>query len=1111
MQHSFVFTTDDLKPFFEEKEYSAGQQLVQDNCAVSIEPDLFSFKVDGVFQEGRHLYQASVSFHQNDKGALVLEGACQCPFQPNCRHVAALAIFTQQNIEQSLDAEVSETGRMWLSLLQEKVASPAENATDAPEDDNPYHLIYTVSLDEESVQIRVFNVCRDENGAYSMTKPISIARAARGAHKKSIRPVDPPILRALFLHLSDEQQLSGEGSAALLQQIISTGRARLTDPRGTPLWMGDNRTLSLGWQLNDDATQSLGFTYNGASDIHCRQVFLDEPLCINVRSGETFRLETPVDADTMKRLESLPPVDPADSSALAKAIPQTITNLPLRVPGPAALGPPQDVSLSPTPVLRLAHYHGASVVSLNFRYGRTRIDALSPEQSVYCVTRDGQYCHSPRDFHAEETFFSRLSEHVYHYKDSYDAYHASADASHASPMPDRSDMEDDEPATGDNTWVMYEPNAFAEQIVPELLADGWVVEYDDDWTLCRFLEEDADQQWAAHVEHSGSGIDWFSVGIDISVNGEIVPLLPLLVAMLRRDNLTPAMIAEMPDDTPVQLPLGDQRFIVTPIQKIRTLLLAFLELHYGSEELDELGRLTLNRFEAHRVASLSEDDELEHLRWLGEEELFSLGRQLKDFSGLEPVALPSSFQGQLRPYQQEGLDWMGFLRQINLGGILADEMGLGKTVQSLALLDCEKQSGRQVHPNLVVATTSLIVNWANEARKFTPHLKVLVLHGLDRMRLFKQIQDADIVLTTYGSLRRDALVLAKERFHYVILDEAHHIKNPASLTSRTVRRLQAAHRLALSGTPIENHLGELWSIIDFLNPGVLGTQDVFRVMFRNPIENQGDTHRMEFLKKRVSPLMLRRVKKDVVKELPDKTYIVKRVPLTNAQKHLYESVRMSGHSKVREVIQEKGYKKSQITILSALLLMRQVCCDPRLVKMKTAKEVKESAKLKLLMEMLDEMLEDGRRILLFSQFTSMLELIEQELVHRSIEYVKLTGQTKDRATPLRRFQDKEVPLFLVSLKAGGVGLNLTAADTVIHYDPWWNPSAEDQATDRAHRIGQTEPVFVYKLIAEGTIEERMLELQDKKRQIAQGLFSSETSKDELFGPDDLDALFQPLA
>jgi SNF2 family DNA or RNA helicase len=387
---------------------------------------------------------------------------------------------------------------------------------------------------------------------------------------------------------------------------------------------------------------------------------------------------------------------------------------------------------------------------------------------------------------------------------------------------------------------------------------------------------------------------------------------------------------------------------------------------------------------------------------------------------------------------------------------------------------------------------------------------VLVLHGLERKQHFERIADHDLIVTSYPLLPRDAAVLLEQEFHYLVLDEAQFIKNPKTTYAQVACQLKARHRLCLTGTPMENHLGELWSLFHFLLPGFLGDEIRFNSVFRRPIEKGRSDERRKLLARRVAPFLLRRKKEQVALELPPKTEIVQNVELTGAQRDLYESVRLAMHERVRAEVDTKGLSRAHIIILDALLKLRQICCHPQLLSLPSAKKVKESAKLELLMDLLPEMLDEGRRILLFSQFTSMLAIIQAELDAKKIPYVLLTGQTTDRATPVNRFQNGEVPLFLISLKAGGTGLNLTAADTVIHYDPWWNPAVENQATDRAHRIGQDKKVFVYKLMTVGTVEEKIAAMQARKRELVEGLLDDERRENLKLTPEDLDQLFAPL-
>jgi len=570
------------------------------------------------------------------------------------------------------------------------------------------------------------------------------------------------------------------------------------------------------------------------------------------------------------------------------------------------------------------------------------------------------------------------------------------------------------------------------------------------------------------------------------------------------ENYDPENLPDM-----LNIPLGNHKYLSVSSDKIKPIMAILFEL-FNTSLLEKDGTLKLSRFNA---ASLADVEEQSYglFSLTGGKELRELGQKLKNFTGIQDVTLPVNLQADLRHYQQHGLNWLQFLREYKFAGILADDMGLGKTIQTLAHLLLEKQSGRMTLPCLIIAPTSLMSNWRRETERFTPDLRVLTLQGAERKQLFDRINDYDLVLTTYPLLSRDDETLLKHEYHYLILDEAQTIKNPASLAAQLVRRIKTNHRLCLTGTPMENHLGELWAQFDFLMPGFLGDNSNFKKHYRTPIETYGDNDQKSRLSRRLAPFMLRRTKQEVANELPPKTEIIRSVPLYAKQAALYESIRLTMEKKVRDAIAEKGLSRSHITILDALLKLRQTCCDPRTLPLKEAQKVKESAKLDLLMEILPEQLEEGRRILIFSQFTRMIALIEDELDARKIAYSKLTGQTRKRDEAIELFKSGEVSVFLISLKAGGVGLNLTEADTVIIYDPWWNPAAESQAADRAHRIGQDKPVFVYKLITENTVEEKIIAMQKRKRALADSIYKDESKDESLkLTAEDLTALFEPL-
>ena len=456
----------------------------------------------------------------------------------------------------------------------------------------------------------------------------------------------------------------------------------------------------------------------------------------------------------------------------------------------------------------------------------------------------------------------------------------------------------------------------------------------------------------------------------------------------------------------------------------------------------------------------------------------------------------------LRPYQKAGVAWLVFLRQNNFGGILADEMGLGKTIQTLAFLSLRGSDQRlvtsspTVHgqgaPSLIICPTSLVFNWVAEAKKFTPGLKVLALEGPTRHELFQSISDYDLVVTSYALIRRDAERYRELEFDTVVLDEAQHIKNRQTQNAQAVKTVRAEHRLVLTGTPLENSVLDLWSIFDFLMPGYLGSAQDFKERYEGPLMKDKNPEVQVRLARRLRPFILRRLKREVAQDLPAKLEQVSFCELTDDQRAVYKQVVEASRREVMEAVGAQGLAKSRMVVLSALLRLRQVCCDLRLLKLDNTDPTTASGKLDLFGELLEEVLDGGHRVLVFSQFVSMLTLLREKLTAEKIEFCYLDGSTANRAEVVSRFQSSaEIPVFLISLKAGGVGLNLTGADTVIHFDPWWNPAVEEQASDRAHRIGQTRVVTTYKLITRNTVEEKILALQARKREIIQATLGGE--------------------
>ena len=612
------------------------------------------------------------------------------------------------------------------------------------------------------------------------------------------------------------------------------------------------------------------------------------------------------------------------------------------------------------------------------------------------------------------------------------------------------------------------------QVLRHLLAEGWQVEAQG--TLYR-----SPGRFKLEVH---SGIDWFELHGEIEF-GDTRARLPELLAAIRRGQHT----VRLDDGTLGLLPEEwMQRY--------------GLFAGVGTAHEDHL------RFKRSQAGLL--DALLAEQPDTSSDATFAqLRSQLQDFSGVQSLAPPHGFIGELRPYQQEGLGWLHFLQRFGFGGCLADDMGLGKTVQVLALLESRRQLREHAQrserppPSLVVMPKSLIFNWKQEAARFTPRLRILDHTGVTRKKGVEHFEEWDVIFTTYGTLRRDAVEFKDTRFDYLILDEAQAIKNAASESAKATRLLQGNHRLALSGTPVENHLGELWSLFEFLNPGMLGTTAVFKLMQSQARSPDADTRQL--LAQALRPFLLRRTKEQVARDLPAKLEQTLYCELDSKQRKLYDELREHYRTSLLQRVESHGIQRAKMQILEALLRLRQAAIHPGLLDKERTNE--PSAKLDMLLPRLDEVLDEGHKALVFSQFTGMLTILRHELDRKHIEYEYLDGKTRDRQARVERFQsDPDCKLFLISLKAGGVGLNLTAAQYVFLLDPWWNPAVEAQAIDRAHRIGQSRHVFAYRLIARGTVEEKVLELQNTKRDLADAILNADNALIRNLGKEDLELL-----
>jgi SNF2 family DNA or RNA helicase len=556
----------------------------------------------------------------------------------------------------------------------------------------------------------------------------------------------------------------------------------------------------------------------------------------------------------------------------------------------------------------------------------------------------------------------------------------------------------------------------------------------------------------------GSGIDWLSVSAEWEAEG-----LKLSKADLERLAAATGRFVKLPNSGWVELDTD-----------------AVQGAHEAMADMGVDGLIAVpQKVGLENVAHL---DEEEFSRFADLPEAKELRRRISEFKGVPSIELPKLLQAELRPYQKDGFDFLAHLVQIKLGGILADDMGLGKTLQTLTWLAWLQEQNKKNHkPSLVICPASVLHNWRREAEKFTPNLKVLVLEsGAARHNLRKQIPQHDLIVTNYALLRRDLEELQKFSFRAVILDEAQFIKNPGAQVTQSVKQLKCENKIALTGTPLENRLLDLWSIVDFIQPGYLGTQEQFLENYEPRGENAESEQRIarRRLSAKLRPLLLRRLKKHVAKDLPDRIEERRDCPLGDEQRKLYLAELRRSRDQVMKAVEQQGLNKSKMHVLAALTRLRQVCCHPSLVGSDTA-----SGKTETLFELLDPLIADGQKVLVFSQFVQMLQLLEKECAARQIKTHILTGQTKDRQQVVSDFQQETgACVFLLSLRAAGTGLNLTNARYVVHYDPWWNPAVEAQAIDRSHRIGQTQTVNAYRLIAPGTVEEKIWELQQSKAQ-----------------------------
>jgi len=1047
---------------------------------------------------------------------LSFHGECSCKVRINCQHVAAVLLNSISSAFPSLNKnpkkvsgnDIKSVNTSCTSLGTLPKGQSTNNATVVKQDNNSQQLIYIILLDKKNHSILIksgvvrLNEILNTKTKFAGTNNTDVKQikhfepsfVTRPTPVRFLKPDDIEIL-TLLNNLPRDQltgfpQLTTNTSSQLFEKLLTTQRCYYPQDDKIiieyPLKITESRDLQMNWEMNKHAIQHLQWRINPTADL----IFLSEPWFLDCENKQCGKVTT------------YNPINQSLPYALVQECVEATPILPdqdyhqqnwerkfadIKIPGLKTIIMKTRSDCKSVPCLHLKSIKNEKdektkdVVCFNIDYcghgfRENSSDYLFDGKHVYKVKRDRK---------TEERFVTQLESYGLHKLpqdliEEYDCYSFDQEQCHFT------------------KWFDFQI-----ETIPLLEKQGWSIHIDKNFGL-NAIKTDV---FHCSIENNQNH-DWFDLGIGVEVDGERVDIIPALIELL---HMFPS---GLPNETECPknfvLPLDSGRLLRISSQRLRTIFNTLLQI-FESGELNDHGLITVKQQKIVQLAALENNNS--HLfEFEANNPVSKILDEFNNIEAMSEVAPPAELKATLRNYQQSGINWLQFLRKNNFAGILADDMGLGKTLQILAHILVEKVQGRLNNPAMIVMPTSLLFNWRQEAQRFTPTLKVVTLHGPQRHQLFKSINHYDIVLTTYPLLYRDEGELIKNLYHFLILDEAQNIKNTNTKASHTIRNLNANHRICLTGTPMENHLGELWSLFDFLMPGYLGKQKTFQRIFRNPIEKQADEDVSDQLSKLIRPFMMRRTKERVAPELPEKTEMTLNVVLEGQQRELYESVRLAMHDHVKQEIKRLGIGRSYIMVMSALLKLRQICCDPGLLDLKKeSQDFKDynggSAKLELLMNLLTEMIEEGRRILLFSQFTTMLSLIENELLNANIPYLSLTGKTKNREDIVSQFQEKTVPLLLISLKAGGVGLNLTEADTVIHFDPWWNPAVEQQATARAHRIGQKKPVFIYKLICQDTVEEKIQKMQLFKQSVVDSLYDNKGGSDANLSLQDIEELF----
>ncbi len=1057
----FQITLNDINSSFYPSDIKKGFELYQANRVLDLE--FYVVNSEKLFIESRvkgsrgSIYNQEIDIEIDDEGSILIDSVCSCPVEYNCKHSVAVCY----ELLNGMSSTLSGNEYYWLEQLL-SLSSNTKPQIDL-NDKTEYRINYRINSDNSKFKnISIYKAKRLKNGSYSKGAKISSNELeimlATLFKYEYLTTEDIIILNLLFLLEiqidTNHNILQGNIGAELLRRVVKTGRAYYQDNK-EPLKYSDTKlTEDFQWVKDEKGKYILK-----SDNIDIEHLFMTEPpFVILPQENKIYEVDTNKPTKLIEHMLKSPSIDEEDLKEFVSKNLDLISKT--TIPLPDNIVDIQYIDTTPIPKLIIIQSENRFCIEckISFLYDSIEVGAkFSPRSRI----RDNNNIYSIlRKKDIEQGYIDSLSEYDLYIIDEEKYIFKTAISSKEQ----------------DNIEAVRK---FLEESIPKLKSSGWIIEKEE--------VEEYNFNYVADIEAQSSFSDsngWFELSFNLDINGKKYPLVPIVSTLLHQYD-SPKELPEY-----INLSIEKNQFVHIKSELLKPILKTLYQLF---DNIAKDGKsLRVDRFNAHLVEPM----ENSIVEWKRGFELRELSQKLRSFTGIKQIKPSKNLKATLREYQLFGISWLTFLKEYGFGGVLADDMGLGKTLQSLAFLQYQKeQNATEYNTTLVVVPTSLLSNWRDEITKFTPNLTFTILYGTNREDTYENLSNYDIVITTYNIALNDYKILSKITFGAIILDEAQKIKNPKAKITQAIKNLKAKHKLALTGTPMENHLGELWSIFDFLMPGFLGTQTTFNKLYKNPIEKSNDINISNRLRAKIAPFMLRRTKDEVLKELPEKIEMIRKVPFGSKQAILYENVRLTMEKAVRDEIAKKGLARSHIMILDALLKLRQVCCDPQLLSINTIKKTEESAKKEMFFELVEELIDEGRKILVFSQFTSMLAILEDGLRQKGIKYSKLTGKTRKREEAIEKFKEKDCNIFLISLKAGGVGLNLVEADTVIHYDPWWNPAVENQATDRAYRIGQNRSVFVYKLIIEHSIEEKILQLQDKKSNLQNGIYSKNSTKD----------------